>query len=235
MRRTLRWITPVILVAAAIATFAALAARQEADFAIKTVKTNVPNEVHDSIKKLLHSDAVQLLDARGNLVCEVWLRKDVPSDATAEQVKNGLTYREFKETTVMGVVRIAQQWTDYRKQKIKPGVYSLRLGFQPQDGDHSGTSDSQDFVVLLKADKDTKPDTMEPKVLIEHSMKSIETGHPGVFMLFPNSKPAGAAQLAKRTSKDNLHWVINLKQDVLVAGKDKAFIGIGLTLVGHGE
>jgi hypothetical protein len=232
MRRTLRWVIPLCLFGTALVFFATA---QEAEFVIKAEKTAVPKDVNESIAKLLSSEAVRFLDAKENLICEVWLRKDVPSEATDAQVKNGLTYRELKETTVLGVVRVAQNWIDYRKQKVKAGVYTLRLGFQPMDGDHSGTSDSLDFCVLVKADKDTKPDLMEPKALIEASMKSIETGHPAVFMLFPNSKPGDKPQLAKRTSKDNPHWVLNAKQDVLVGGKQKSSIGIGLTLVGHGE
>jgi len=37
------------------------------------------------------------------------------------------------------------------------------------------------------------------------SSKSIETGHPGVFMLFPLSKAPAAPQLE---AKRNNHWVV---------------------------
>ena len=71
----------------------------------------------------------------------------------------------------------------------------------------------------------------EPKrfSLIEASTKSLNTSHPGVFMLFPNNPSAASPQLA---GKDNNHWVINVKEDVTIAGKKAGSIGIGVTVVG---
>src|SRR5205807_6737297 len=94
----------------------------------------------EPIAKLLTDRSIQLLDQKGTPLCELWFRKEVPAKATPEQIKNGLTYRELDETTLLGAIRIDQLMTDYRKQKIKPGVYTLRLGFQPMDGDHMGTA-----------------------------------------------------------------------------------------------
>ncbi len=205
---------------------------QGGKYSIKVVKSEPPKELKVLIAKLLKPEAVQLFDGSGKRVCEVWLRSSVPTDATPEQVKNGLTYRELKETTVLGAVRFDEDWTDYRKQKVKAGVYTLRLGFQPMDGDHQGSSMFPDFCLLASAAGDTSPETMEPKKLIEMSQKSIETGHPAVFMLFPNNKPADAPQLA---AKEKNHWVLNAKENVDVKGQKGAAIGIGLTLVGAAD
>ena len=68
-------------------------------------------------------------------------------------------------------------------------------------------------------------------MLVEKSMKSIGTGHPGVLMMFENSKPGATPQLV---TKLNNHTVLNLRENVRAAGQ-KASIGIGLTLVGHAE
>src|SRR5204862_2362470 len=131
--------------------------------------------------------SVQLLDDSGQLVCEVWVRKELPADATAEQIKNGLTYREVKQTEILGAIRFPQDGRDYRKQKVKAGVYTLRLGFQPQDGDHMGTAPHPEFLLLTAAKLDTKPATMPIKTLIERSAASIDTAHPAVLLLFPNA------------------------------------------------
>ena len=98
-------------------------------------------------------------------------------------------------------MKFEEEWTDYRKQKIKAGVYTLRLGFQPMDGDHMGASPEKNFCLLVGADQDTNPATMEPKTLIEKSMKSIGTGHPGVLMLFENSKLGATPQLVTKLNK----------------------------------
>ena len=65
------------------------------------------------------------------------------------------------------------------------------------DGDHTGSSQFTEFFLIVDAAKDTKTALMEPKELAEASTKSLGTGHPGVFMLFPNNKP-GEPKLVSR-------------------------------------
>ncbi len=201
---------------------------QGGKYAVKVVKAEPPKELQGDIGKQLSPEAIQLESGPGTAVCTVWLRKDIPVDATAEQVRNGLTYRELAQTTLLGAIRFEQDWTDIRKQKVKAGVYTMRLGFQPEDGDHAGASPTKDFVVLIAAAKDKGVATMEPKEMQELSQKSIDTGHPAVFMLYPNPKPGAAPQLVM---KDGKFGVVNTKENVTAAGM-KASIGIGLTLVG---
>jgi len=206
-------------------------AQEGGKFSIKVSKEAPPSELKGGIGKLLGPDAIELLDGSGNKVCAIWLRKEVATDATAEQLQNGLSPRELKQTTVLGAVRFDKDWADIRKQKIKAGVYTLRLGFQPEDGDHAGVSPSKDFVALVTADKDTSPATMEPKELHEKSMKSIDTGHPAVLMLFAVSKAPAAPTLGRVEDK---YWVVNTRLPVMAAGK-KGDLGFGLTLVGTPE
>ena len=225
MTATLRWSGLLILFATTT-----LAPAQDGKYTIKAIDAPPPKEVNESIGKLLSPKSIRFFDKQGKAVADLWLRKEVPADATPEQIKNGVSYRELKQTEVLGAIRFDQDWTDYRKQKVKAGVYTLRLGFQPQDGDHTGASQFTEFLVVLDAAKDTKPNLMEPKEMIELSQKSISTGHPGVFMLFPNEKPAAQPQLA---AKENAHWVLNTKEEITVGGKKAGSIGIGLTLVGN--
>jgi hypothetical protein len=203
---------------------------QDKKFSIKAASTNPPKELDESIRKLLSNSTVQFFDPAGKLVCELWLARELPAQATAEQVKSGITYRELKETQLIGAVRFDQGWQDYRKQKIKPGVFTLRLGWQPQDGDHSGKSEFTEFLVLSAAARDQKPDLMAPKSLQEMSGKTLNTGHPGVFMLFPNSKP-GKPVIESRPRD---HWVVNVGCPVQANGV-RGMLGFGITLVGEAD
>src|SRR4051794_25076350 len=126
-------------------------------FSLKVSKAEPPKELNASIAKLLAPEALLLQDGSGNTICEVWLRKEVPADATPEQVQNGLTYRELKETTVLGAVRFDKDWTDIRKQKVKAGGYTLRLGLQPEGGDHAGVSPPKESCVLVNASGGSTP------------------------------------------------------------------------------
>jgi hypothetical protein len=220
--------------ALAVALLAAgTVAAADPSYTLKAVSAEAPKELKDPIRQLLGNEALQVVDPKGAVYCEVWLRKELPAKATPQQVKNGLTYRELEETTVLGAIRFDQQGSDYRKQKIKPGVYTLRLGFQPSDGDHMGTAPFKEFALASPADQDTKPDLLEPKALQEMSAKSVvgNSSHPAVLLLFPNEKPGERAKLVKMEST---HWVLNAKENVK-AGDQKTAVGIGLTVVGASE
>ena len=78
---------------------------------------------------------------------------------------------------------------------------------------------------------DTKPDLLKEKDLIDSSMKTIETGHPATFMLWPNNKPAATPGI---TAEEKGHWVVRYRQTIAGGGM-KTPLGFGLTLVGHAE
>jgi hypothetical protein len=212
----------VLLVVAAVARAA------DAPYAVKVAEgTAPPTEVQEPIRKLLDDHCLQLSTPKGELQIELWLRKEVPVKATETQIKNGLTYREVPLTTVIGAVRFSKDFTDYRKQKVKAGVYTLRLLTQPQDGDHMGTAPYSEFCLLSPADEDKTAATMTPKALQEMSAKATDS-HPAVVLLFPGK---GAAATPKVESKPSNHWVVLFLLDVK-AGDHKAQLPMALTIVG---
>jgi hypothetical protein len=220
----------IMVLCIVVATFCATTALAgEAKYTIKSVKNSPPKDLKEAVRKLLEEQSTEMLDEKGAVVCEVWFRKDVPATATPAQIKNGLTYRDnIKETTVLGAIQYHQEGRDYRKQKIKAGVYTLRLGFQPMDGDHMGTAPNPEFCLLIPADKDADPAPIEAKQLQENSKDASGTSHPCVLLLYPNESPKDEMKL---TSKEGGTWVLERKQAV-TAGDKKAALGIALTLIG---
>ncbi len=212
----------------ALLLVAAPAVRAAGTCSVKVAEnTPAPAEVAEPIRKLLRDRCMQVTDTRDNLLAEVWWRAEVPAKATEAQIKNGLTYREVPETTLVGVVRFSRPFSDYRKQKIMPGVYTLRLAIQPMDGDHMGTAPYSEFFLLSPVAEDKKPDPMAPKSLHEMSTKTTNN-HPGVLLLFPGK---GAAAEPKMVNKGSGHWVLLFLLDVKAGGKP-ATLPVGLTLVG---
>jgi hypothetical protein len=203
----LAWCVIPGLVAVFVHVLAGRVAGDDSKYAIKPASNPAPKELSDSIRKLLNEKSLQLVSA-GSVVSELWLRKVLPTKATPEQIKNGLTYRELDESTMIGAMRLDQEWTDYRKQKVKPGVYTLRLGFQPMDGDHMGTAPYPEFCLLVPANIDQKPDLIEAKELRELSAKSNGGSHPTVLLLFPNEKPENNPKLE---NKGDNTWVLMVK------------------------
>ena len=223
----MRLLSPAALGVGVLLLFAS-AGWSAPSYAVKTIAdAPPPKEVQEPIRKLLKNECVQLLDAKGTLLAELWFRKEVPVTATEAQVKNGLTYREVAQATVLGVIRVPKTLFDYRKQKVKEGVYTLRLALQPMDGDHMGTAPYNDFCLVSPASEDKKPDLLETKSLHELSSKTTDA-HPSVLVLFPG---AGAGAAPKLVDKGEGHWVLMLQLDAK-AGGNKAKLDLGLTLVG---
>jgi hypothetical protein len=217
-------------ISAVVLLFVAAAVARAADvpYAVKVAEgTAPPAEIQEAIGKLLDDHCMQFTTAKGDLVLEIWLRKEIPAKATETQIKNGLTYREVPETTLVGVVRFAKDYTDYRKQKIKAGAYTLRLATQPMDGDHMGTAPHNQFCLLSPAGDDRTPATMTPKSLHEMSAKTTDN-HPGVMLLFPGK---GAEATPKVVGKGTGHWVVQFLLDVKV-GDQKAQLPMSLTVIG---
>src|SRR5258708_32468000 len=198
-------------------------AQEKGKFSVKPADTAPPTELSEPIRKLLKNESIQFFDGAGKAIAEIWLRKAIPTDATPEQIKNGITYRELKQSEVFGAIRFERDWTDYRKQKIKAGVWTLRLADQPTDGKRTAdVSEFQEFVVVLSPKTDTSPNLMDPKKLQEVSADGIDSGHPGVFMLIP-TKPGKAPEIVARPKE---HWAVTAKVSLVAGAKaTRALLG----------
>jgi hypothetical protein len=202
------------------------------DYSLKITKVDPPKTVSDAIRKELGKECAEVQDASKDTLLRVWLVKQLPNVATAGQAKNGLTYKELKETGLIGVLEVVAKkgMTDYREQQIGAGVYTLRLGFMPASGDHEGKAPNPEFCLLSPVAKDTKPAALSDlKSLVELSNNSTDTGHPAVMLLVP-VKPAKKLELTKHKSLDG-HWVLNGKVETTVDKKSYE-VGIGLVVVG---
>ena len=172
---------------------------------------------------------MQLLNARATPIAEVWLRKEVPAKAGV-QPKNGLSYREVEETTLLGAIRFLQPATEYRQQKTGPGSTRSDSASSRWTATTWGQLLSASSVCWVPADRDTGPEPMKsPKVLHERSTRSTGTSHPAVLLL---SLPKGRGGPQTALTKGTGHWVLYSKENALVNGR-KAVLGVGLALVGH--
>jgi hypothetical protein len=204
------------------------AAAADAKLTVKVKDIAPPKELSAAVRTVLAGKAMQVFDDKGKLLCTVWARKALETKATADQAKAGLKYSHLEVTTLVGAVQFPSTFTDYRKQKIKPGVYTLRLGIQPADGDHTGSAPFNEFCLLSPAGADASPDVMKAKELHKLSNKSTTRKHPGVMLLFPNKAPAEKPVIQKKP-KD--HFVLSFRVPA-TAGKEKGYLGFSLVVVG---
>jgi len=182
----------------------------------------------------LSAELAKSLDAKGlrvsvgdDAAMTFWFRTTLPATATAAQVRNGLTYRELTEGSFVGVVSFAKPFTDYRKQEVAAGDYTMRLGVQPDIGDHAGTAPHPDYLMLLPLADDTTLDPLDGKTLRKLSAKVTGGDHPAVMLLFPAK--AGEAKLV---AKSGGVTVLTLSRAV-TTDDGPTTLGFAVTVRGH--
>ena len=214
--------------AVALLALAASATAADTKLSVKVEDKEPPKELAEPVRKLLDSKAMNVTDEKGKLLCTVWAVKTLDSKATADQAKAGLKYTQIEETSIVGAVQFADTWADYRKQKVKPGVYTLRLAVQPMDGDHMGTAPYNEFALLCPADQDKQPGVLEVEKLHQLSSKTTTRKHPSMMLLFPNRMPPDAPKVE---SKPKDHVVLSYRVPT-TAGGQTAHLGFSLVVVG---
>jgi hypothetical protein len=109
-----------------------------------------------------------------------WWVKAVPLKAGS-----GATWKDVSEGTLLGAVKIDRDFRDIRGKIIKPGLYTLRYGIQPENGDHLGVSPYRDFVLLSPASLDKDPAPHGHDGTIDLSKETIGGSHPAVWSIDP--------------------------------------------------
>jgi hypothetical protein len=214
------------LAAIAVLFLAVHSSAADSKLTVKAESSAPPKELAEPVRALLSDQAMSVIGEKGSAIATFWPVKSLDAKATADP--KGLRYSDIDETTIVGAVKLAETWVDYRKQKIKPGVYTLRMAMQPMDGDHMGTAPYNEFFLLLPGAEDKKAELLDVETMHELSAKSTTRKHPSMMLLFPiKSPPEAPATEAK--PKD--HHVLNFAIPVR-AGGEKGRIGFSAVILG---
>lgn len=212
----------------ALAAFASGANAQ--DYKVETFDAAAPAELAPAIRETLGNAALRVVGPEGPL-CEIWLRTAVPARATAQQ-QLGIAYGQFEEGTLFGAVRFLRETRDFRKQLVKPGVFTLRYALKPVDGNHMGVSLIRDFLLLLPAAEDLNPAHLTRDDVMKLSKKSIGLSHPSVWSIADGEgEHAKLPEMARLEDEDA--WVVYFRLQVQPAGATPAPLVLGLIVVGH--
>jgi hypothetical protein len=142
----------------------------------------------DSVKKAIEEKGNRISLPDGTVVCEIWLRKALPTHAKTDV--SGAIYTEINDSAVIAVVSFPKLATDFRGQDIKPGAYTLRYALHPVDGNHMGISPYRDFLLLTPVAEDQNVDAQYKfEELVKLSAKTTGTKHPAMWSLVsPDAK-----------------------------------------------
>lgn len=215
------------LIAATLLSGASLLA---ADFTLKTADKPAPQEIGESIRAVLQSKAIQLLQGDKPSL-EIWFRQEVPLKSKPASANEALM--AITETAVVGAIAVNDSsLRDYKDNEVPKGIYTARFELQPKDGDHLGTAEFDSFVVLTEAANDKELNGLNTfKLLTKASGKSTSSGHPVVVSLRPAAAEGALPRITEPTAE---HKAIRVKLPA-ASGAEKMDLVFDLVFQGHGH
>jgi hypothetical protein len=186
-----------------------------------------PDDVAAPVRAELAAEALRVTGPKGP-ICEIWLRKAIPA-APAAPAPLGVGYPQIAPGSLVGVVRVLAPISDYRQQRVKPGVYTLRYALHPLNGDHMGISPLRDFLLLAPAALDADPAAITFEEAVARSKKTIGANHPAAWSLQSAEGAPGTPPNLYHTEEPDL-WIIHLRTGIAGAAKP---LDMSLVVVGH--
>lgn len=197
-----------------------------------TVVEKAPSGLADKVAAAMNPNGQQIA-ADGSTIGTVWLVKQLDAKADFKpslSVKYPLTPGQL-----VGVIEIVKksEFTDFRGQDVATGLYTLRYGQQPVDGNHVGTSDLADFLLAIPAKLDTDPALLKmSEAMHKLSAKTAGSNHPAIFSLLPPKAEEKTPALTHDSSKH--FWILSLTADGK-AGDAAVKVPLRVVLVGVSE
>jgi hypothetical protein len=138
-----------------------------------------PADLPDSVKSLLEPAGVKITKD-GAAFGEFWYRAALPEGKkTAE---GSLSMPPIPHGALLAVFKLEVAHADRRGQSLKPGLYTMRYSYYPENGDHQGAAPQRDFLLLTPVanDKDGAATPVFDDLMVM-SRKASGTPHPAVF------------------------------------------------------
>jgi len=219
----------VIVLAVALLPTSVLA---QESYKIEPFKEGPPGALAGPIKEALGTQGYRVVDDQGKSYAEFWLRKAVPATGKPAGPQGAVLFPILAEGELFGALRFSSEGHDYRDQTIAKGVYTLRYGLQPVNGDHLGVSTYRDYALLVPAAKDKELAKLTQKRLEEQSAEAAGTNHPAVLMLLAGPEGSKAEPSMAHDETMNL-WGAVVPLNLEVKGQSgPSALPIQLILVG---
>ncbi len=199
-------------------------------YSAKVVEKAPPSEIADEIKAELSDEAVQVTGPDG-LRYEFWFAKSIALTEAAD----GKELENIPQITLLGAAQVQDvENLDFREDEVLPGVYTMRYGLQPEDGNHLGTSPHPYFAILIPAERDQKLGGIaDHDDMVDRSMEDTAGVHPYILAMQP--LPADAPTEAPAVGEGEHDWqYVVLELPGTVDGKATPF-KIALVFEGIGE
>jgi hypothetical protein len=207
------------------------------EYQVDAVKEAPPQGLAKAIAEKLGPFELKITRGENRTVAEIWLAKEWPIKAgfqPTDTVQYPLSIGQL-----VGAIRFKRKASDFKGQEIHSGVYTLRYGQQPVDGNHVGTSATRDFLMLLPADADTSPEPLDEKGLLQRSKKAAGSSHPAILSLVKpgplrNTGAKVALPVMRHTEKPDW-WIVQfVGPGRLATDREPTGLRVDLVVVGKG-
>jgi hypothetical protein len=190
----------------------------DAQLTAKPLSTPAPADVAAVLRGLLAPSGVTV--TTGGTTLDFWWVGALPTKGAG-----AAEWSQVAEGSLVGALRVTGPFKEIRGKPVKPGVYTLRLGLQPQNGDHLGASPFREFLLLSPAAADTDPKPLAFEGTVALSKQTIGASHPAALSLDP---PVSTAAPLSAVTNDSEHKGLVFEIKTASGGSLK----FGLILIG---
>lgn len=219
---------PRLLLLVALLGLAPLSVRAQ-EYKIEPLKDAPPEGVAGEVRDAM-ADSGFRVTKDGQPFVDLWLRKEIPASRAPGEAKGAILFPFLTEGELLGAIRYYEESYDYRDQVIDPGLYTIRYGLLPVDGDHLGVSPYRDYSLLVLAEEDTKVADLTKRALHRQSADAAATNHPAILMTI--SAPKGVQAPSVQHDEQEDRWGAVLELPLKVEGGEATSFPIQLILVG---
>lgn len=206
-------------ISAALAVIVAASTTVSAQtYKVEEIDAAPPSEVAPAIAATLDAKGYRISEEGGGPLVELWTRKAIPAAEKPGEAKGTIQLPFLAEGELIGVARVLEEAGDYRNQAIDKGVYTVRYGRLPVNGDHLGVSPFRDYALLLPADSDKDVAPLTRAKLEEGSSEAAGTSHPAIFSIIAAPKDA---KVAMTHDEEKDAWSVAIPLNLAVPGESE--------------
>jgi hypothetical protein len=166
---------------------------------VTTAAVTVPPELASPVAAALSTEVITV--TTGTTKLEFWWVKSLPLRPGAAASPS---WADVPDGSLVGALRLSANWSDIRGYTVRPGVYTLRFAFQPQNGDHMGISPNREFLLPAPAADDLMVDPVGFDSAVALARKSSRRAHPASISIDP---PGATARPLSTATNDLGHQI----------------------------
>lgn len=197
---------------------------------LKVEEKPAPEAIDAEVREQLEPKSYTISGADGPFF-EFWFAKSL--ELKKKPASSDEAIKAIEEVSLLGAMVVHEaDHEDFREDPIDPGTYVMRLGMQPQDGNHMGTSPTDTFAVLIPADRDAEVrEYPMHDEMVDISLEHTAAAHPPILSLQPIEETEGEFPRLGVTGDDWHVLIVKLPgksgEDTVDVQMQMVFEGIG--------